>query len=90
MKIVSDVDDVLFVTNFDYPNNSEDYIHRIGRTGRKVINSDAIWYFSIPDFTNLVFFSKVWYLKFGRFIYCLVFFSEFFYLLFGIENFEIC
>ena len=30
-----DVDDVKFVINFDYPNNSEDYIHRIGRTGRK-------------------------------------------------------
>lgn len=30
----SDVDDVKFVINFDYPNNSEDYIHRIGRTGR--------------------------------------------------------
>ncbi|VVC37287.1 RNA helicase, DEAD-box type, Q motif,Helicase, C-terminal,ATP-dependent RNA helicase DEAD-box, conserved [Cinara cedri] len=29
-----DVDDVKFVINFDYPNNSEDYIHRIGRTGR--------------------------------------------------------
>jgi superfamily II DNA/RNA helicase len=26
-----DVDDVKFVINFDYPNNSEDYIHRIGR-----------------------------------------------------------
>merc|ERR1719420_699085 len=30
-----DVDDVKFVVNYDYPNNSEDYIHRIGRTGRK-------------------------------------------------------
>lgn len=29
-----DVDDVKFVVNFDYPMNSEDYIHRIGRTGR--------------------------------------------------------
>ena len=26
-----DVDDVKFVINYDYPNNSEDYIHRIGR-----------------------------------------------------------
>ena len=25
-----DVDDVKFVINYDYPNNSEDYIHRIG------------------------------------------------------------
>lgn len=29
-----DVEDVKFVINFDYPSNSEDYIHRIGRTGR--------------------------------------------------------
>lgn len=33
-----DVDGIKFVINFDYPNNSEDYIHRIGRTGR----SDSI------------------------------------------------
>ena len=26
-----DVDDVKFVINYDYPNNSEDYIHRIGQ-----------------------------------------------------------
>ena len=25
------VDDVKFVINYDYPNNSEDYIHRIGK-----------------------------------------------------------
>jgi ATP-dependent RNA helicase DDX5/DBP2 len=25
-----DVEDVKFVVNFDYPNSSEDYIHRIG------------------------------------------------------------
>lgn len=31
---MSDVDDVKFVVNFDYPNCSEDYVHRIGRTGR--------------------------------------------------------
>lgn len=30
----ADVSDIKFVINFDYPNNSEDYIHRIGRTGR--------------------------------------------------------
>lgn len=29
-----DVDDVKVVINFDFPNNTEDYIHRIGRTGR--------------------------------------------------------
>lgn len=29
-----DVEDVKFVINFDYPQSCEDYIHRIGRTGR--------------------------------------------------------
>ena len=30
-----DVDDIKYVVNFDYPNCSEDYVHRIGRTGRR-------------------------------------------------------
>ncbi|CAG5126775.1 unnamed protein product, partial [Candidula unifasciata] len=29
-----DVEDIKFVINFDYPNCSEDYVHRIGRTAR--------------------------------------------------------
>jgi ATP-dependent RNA helicase DDX5/DBP2 len=29
-----DVENVNYVINYDYPNSSEDYIHRIGRTGR--------------------------------------------------------
>lgn len=29
-----DVEGIKYVINFDYPNSSEDYIHRIGRTGR--------------------------------------------------------
>ena len=32
--VILDVDDVKFVINFDFPNSSEDYVHRIGRTGR--------------------------------------------------------
>lgn len=31
----TDVDGVTHVINYDYPNTSEDYIHRIGRTGRQ-------------------------------------------------------
>ncbi|VDN29557.1 unnamed protein product [Gongylonema pulchrum] len=30
-----DVDDIKYVINYDYSNNSEDYVHRIGRTGRR-------------------------------------------------------
>ena len=29
-----DVDDIRMVVNFDFPNDTETYIHRIGRTGR--------------------------------------------------------
>ncbi|XP_017470930.1 PREDICTED: probable ATP-dependent RNA helicase DDX17 [Rhagoletis zephyria] len=29
-----DVEDLLYVINYDYPNSSENYVHRIGRTGR--------------------------------------------------------
>ena len=29
-----DVKDIKFVINYDFPNNVEDYVHRIGRTGR--------------------------------------------------------
>lgn len=29
-----DVNNIKYVINYDYPNNSADYIHRIGRTGR--------------------------------------------------------
>jgi len=29
-----DVKDISLVVNFDFPNSSEDYVHRIGRTGR--------------------------------------------------------
>jgi superfamily II DNA/RNA helicase len=32
--LITDIEDVKFVINFDYPSSSEDYIHRIGRTGR--------------------------------------------------------
>ena len=39
-----DVDDVKFVINYDYPNNSEDYIHRIGRTGKSL--SEALIFVS--------------------------------------------
>ena len=29
-----DIDDIKYVIKYDYPHNSEDYIHRIGKTGR--------------------------------------------------------
>ena len=41
-----DIDDIKFVINFDYPNNSEDYIHRIGRTGRKGNSGTSYTFFT--------------------------------------------
>lgn len=32
--------------NYDYPNNSEDYIHRIGRTGRAGAKGTAVTFFT--------------------------------------------
>ncbi|KAK7111878.1 probable ATP-dependent RNA helicase DDX17 [Littorina saxatilis] len=41
-----DVDDIKFVVNFDFPNSSEDYIHRIGRTGRATKTGTAYTFFT--------------------------------------------
>lgn len=41
-----DVEDVKFVINYDYPNSTEDYIHRIGRTGRCEQSGTAYTFFT--------------------------------------------
>jgi len=41
-----DVKGINFVINFDYPSNSEDYVHRIGRTGRAGETGTAITLFT--------------------------------------------
>ncbi|KAK9502593.1 hypothetical protein O3M35_011338 [Rhynocoris fuscipes] len=41
-----DVDDVMYVINYDFPNSSEDYIHRIGRTGRSNASGTAYTFFT--------------------------------------------
>jgi len=41
-----DVDDVKFVINYDYPNGTEDYVHRIGRTGRSSKTGTAYTFFT--------------------------------------------
>jgi len=37
------------VLNYDYPNNSEDYVHRIGRTGRAGATGTAITFFTTDN-----------------------------------------
>ncbi|XP_063240903.1 uncharacterized protein LOC134541406 [Bacillus rossius redtenbacheri] len=41
-----DVEGIKFVINFDYPNSSEDYIHRIGRTGRNQASGTSYAFFT--------------------------------------------
>ena len=40
-----DVKDLQLVLNYDFPQNCEDYIHRVGRTGRAGNTGTAITYF---------------------------------------------
>ncbi|XP_060774905.1 probable ATP-dependent RNA helicase DDX17 isoform X2 [Neoarius graeffei] len=44
--VLSDVEDVKFVINYDYPNSSEDYVHRIGRTARSTNKGTAYTFFT--------------------------------------------
>jgi ATP-dependent RNA helicase DDX5/DBP2 len=44
-----DVRDITHVLNYDYPNNSEDYVHRIGRTGRAGRDGIAITLFTTDN-----------------------------------------
>ena len=44
-----DVEGISHVINFDFPMHPEDYVHRIGRTGRAEAEGDAISFITIED-----------------------------------------
>ncbi len=48
-----DVDGISHVVNFDFPNVVEDYVHRIGRTGRAQAIGDAISFVSPEELADL-------------------------------------
>jgi ATP-dependent RNA helicase RhlE len=48
-----DVDTISHVINFDTPNQAEDYIHRIGRTGRARTTGDAITFVANDEVSYL-------------------------------------
>jgi len=54
------VDDIGFVINFDFPYEAEDYVHRIGRTGRAGQSGVAVSFadedesFTIPDIEKFI------------------------------------
>ncbi len=48
-----DVDGISHVINFDFPHIPEDYVHRIGRTGRAEAVGEAISFVTPDDYANL-------------------------------------
>ena len=44
-----DIKDIKAVINFDFPQTIEDYIHRIGRTGRAGARGDSYTLFTYED-----------------------------------------
>jgi superfamily II DNA/RNA helicase len=54
-----DISDLPCVINYDLPYNAEDYVHRIGRTGRAGASGDAISIYSEKDERLLVDIEKL-------------------------------
>ena len=54
-----DISDLPCVINFDLPYNAEDYVHRIGRTGRAGASGDALSVFTEKDERLLVDIEKL-------------------------------
>jgi ATP-dependent RNA helicase RhlE len=48
-----DIDDVTHVVNYDFPVNPEDYVHRVGRTGRADAHGEAISFVPRQDLNLL-------------------------------------
>ncbi|NQZ08956.1 MAG: DEAD/DEAH box helicase [Algicola sp.] len=48
-----DIDELSRVVNYDLPDKVDDYIHRIGRTGRAGLSGEAVSFVSKDNFRNL-------------------------------------
>jgi len=44
-----DVKDIKLVVNYDFPSQIEDYVHRVGRTGRAGAKGKAVTFFTTED-----------------------------------------
>merc|ERR1712023_613657 len=47
-----DIKDVSYVVNYDMPKSVEDYIHRIGRTGRAGVSGTSVTFFGCDHVTS--------------------------------------
>ena len=54
-----DIEQLPFVVNFDMPSNPEDYVHRIGRTGRAGLSGEAISLIGTEDVEYLAAVEKL-------------------------------
>ena len=54
-----DIAHVMHVINYDVPENSEDYVHRIGRTGRAQREGDAATLVALDEFSHLEAIEKL-------------------------------
>jgi ATP-dependent RNA helicase RhlE len=48
-----DVEAISHVVNYDFPEQTDDYVHRIGRTGRAELEGEAISFVTPLDYPNL-------------------------------------
>ncbi|PKF63652.1 RNA helicase [Psychromonas sp. psych-6C06] len=53
-----DIDNLNLVINYDLPDQADDYVHRIGRTGRAGATGEAISLVSRDDFRSLCYIEK--------------------------------
>ena len=49
---ILDVKDIKAVINYDFPNNIEDYVHRIGRTGRAKSLGSSYTFFTMDNYKS--------------------------------------
>jgi superfamily II DNA/RNA helicase len=49
-----DIEDIALVINYDLPQEKENYVHRIGRTGRQNKEGKAISFITVEDYELLV------------------------------------
>merc|ERR1712061_426643 len=47
-----DVKDIKYVINYDFPGQIEDYVHRVGRTGRAGATGSAYTFFTANKFRH--------------------------------------
>lgn len=67
-----DVEDVKFVVNFDYPNSSEDYIHRIGEHIFCILEKFLLFICLFPGTNITLVIVKIFNVTGNKIAYCML------------------